>query len=67
MALFKVKKKTHDEKEADIHVYKVSLKSPDGHSLTLKVSESEFEDFTIGDGVDVRWGQFQRGLEDFDR
>lgn len=67
MVLFNVKRKTHDEKEDEIHVYKVYLKSPDGHTLTLKVSESEFEDYQTGDQIDIKWEKFQRALEDFNR
>jgi len=67
MVLFKVSKKTHVEKPGDVHQFKVEFRSKEGHKLTLDIGESEFEDYQTGDQIDVKWGNFQRGLEDFNR
>ena len=62
MTLFKVVKKTHDEKPDDEHVFKITLRAKEGHRLTLTVKETEFDGYIIGDSLDVAWGQFQRRL-----
>ena len=62
MVLFKVSKKQHVEKPGDDHQFKVVLKSKEGHKLTLVVSESEFEDYIMGDSIDINWGRYQRRL-----
>jgi len=55
MVLFKVVKKSHVEKPGDVHQYRVDFRSGEGHRLSLEVSEPEYEDYLIGDGIDVRW------------
>ncbi len=64
MPLFTVVTKTHQEKPGDQHRYTVTLKCPEGHTLKLLVTESDFLGYIIGDSVDVKWGRFQRRLEE---
>ena len=64
MTLFKVVKKTHEEKPGEDHRFKVALKSEGGDSLTLKVSELEFEQYRFGLPVDVVWMGYQKRLDE---
>jgi len=53
------------KKGAKVPVYKVSFKSPDGHTLTL-VSDSRtiFEGFPIGDTVNIKVGRAQKTIDE---
>jgi len=64
MALFKVVRKRHVEKPGDVHEFKVQLKAKEGHKLTLNVSGYDFEEYNIGDQIDVKWGQYQQRLRE---
>lgn len=47
-------------------VYKVDLKSSEGHKLTLKRDDrSIFEEFPKGESVDVKISRGQRNLTEF--
>ena len=65
MVVFRVAKKTHIEKPGSVHKYKVEFKSKEGHRLTLDVAEPEFDGYLTGDSIDVKWGDYQRKVEDF--
>lgn len=53
-------------KAGKLPVYKVSLKSKDGDSLTLSRGDSSiFEDFPKGETFDVKISKGQSNLEEF--
>ena len=62
MPIFTIVSKTHKEEPGDRHQYTVTLKCPEGHTLKLLVTETDFEGYMIGDAVDVKWGIYQSTL-----
>lgn len=67
MPVFTVVAKTHKEEPGDRHKYTVTLKHPEGHKLTLLVTEYDFQGYVIGDSVDAKWGSFQIKLTEAQR
>jgi hypothetical protein len=58
MSVFMVVGKT--DKETEVHRFSVALKSSEGHSLKLSVSEMEFREYEVGDVVEVGWSRLRR-------